>query len=198
MKSNHPGTAFRRRIYRSPLPFVRDLYCVMSSLRPVLALSSKSGIPAAFRERIMMVVTGVNRCRHCAYGHEYLASLAGISKHEISGLLAQDLTNSPAGEIPALLFSIHWAETDGRPSAEAQADLAARYGVAVARQIEAAALMIQIGNRIGNTFDFLLSRISMGRFGLLASERETHMLAGGKDDASWMRGTRLADRGHDR
>lgn len=171
MRKQSPATGFRRRIYRNPLHFLRDLQGALSMLRPILALSAKSGIPAAFRERIMIVVSGVNRCRHCAYGHEFLASLAGVSRGEIAGLLALDLGNSPADEIPALLFAIHWAETDGQPCAAARSALEARYGVAVARQIAAAALLIQIGNRIGNSFDYLLSRISGGRFGLLADER---------------------------
>lgn len=158
-------------MYASPMQLVRDLYCALTKLGPVLSLSLKSGIAADFRERIMMVVTGVNRCRHCAYGHEFLAALAGVSKSEISRLLAQDLTSSPADQIPALLFAMHWAETDGRPGSAAKSALRARYGVEVARQIEAATLMIHIGNRIGNTFDYLLSRISGGRFGLLTSER---------------------------
>jgi len=158
-------------MYASPMEFVRDLYRALTKLGPVLSLSLKSGIAADFRERIMMVVTGVNRCRHCAYGHEFLAALAGVSRAEISRLLAQDLTSSPADQIPALLFAMHWAESDGRPDSAAKSALRARYGVEVARQIEAATLMIHIGNRIGNTFDYLLSRISGGRFGLLTSER---------------------------
>ena len=170
MSKDSPAPGFRRRIYAGPMQFWRDLYCALAQLRPVLSLSLKSGIAAAFRERIMMVVSGVNRCRHCAYGHEFLAALAGVSKAEISRLLALDLTASPAEEIPALLFAMHWAETDGRPDSAAKTDLQARYGVAVARQIEAATLMIHIGNRIGNTFDYWLSRLSGGRFGLLADE----------------------------
>ncbi len=171
MSKDSPAPGFRRRMYASPMEFVRDLYRALTKLGPVLSLSLKSGIAADFRERIMMVVTGVNRCRHCAYGHEFLAALAGVSRAEISRLLAQDLTSSPADQIPALLFAMHWAESDGRPDSAAQSALRARYGVEVARQIEAATLMIHIGNRIGNTFDYLLSRISGGRFGLLTSER---------------------------
>ena len=119
----------------------------------------------------MLAVTGVNRCRHCAWGHQFLANKAGVSNVEIAGLLQQDLANSPDRQVPGLLFSIHWAETDGAPTAEARAALEASYGVRIARQIEAAALLINAGNRVGNTFDFLLSRISRGRFGLLISER---------------------------
>jgi len=169
--SKHTSPSFRRRIYFSPMEFCRDLRRVLGNFRSVIALSSKSGISAGFRERIMVTVTGVNRCRHCAYGHEFLAQKAGISKSEIAGLLTQDLANSPEDELPALRFAIHWAETDGQPTATARSDLEARYGIDSARQIEAATLLINIGNRIGNTFDYLLSRISRGRFGLLISER---------------------------
>jgi len=171
MNGKHPGPGFRRRIYLSPMEFGRDLQRVFGNFRSVIALSSKSGLSAGFRERIMVTVTGVNRCRHCAYGHEFLARKAGVSKAEVAALLTQDLANSPADEIPALLFAMHWAETDGLPSAAARLDLEAQYGVESARQIEAATLLINIGNRIGNSFDYLLSRITRGRFGLLLGER---------------------------
>lgn len=171
MNGKYPHPGFRRRIYLSPMEFGRDLQRVFGNFRSVIALSSKSGLSAGFRERIMVTVTGVNRCRHCAYGHEFLAQKAGVSKAEVAALLTKDLANSPADEIPALLFAIHWAETDGLPSAAARLDLEARYGVESARQIEAATLLINIGNRIGNSFDYLLSRITRGRFGLLIGER---------------------------
>lgn len=166
----HAG-GFRRRIYASPMHFLRDLWRIVRSIRAVLALSLPGGIAAGFRERIMLVVTGVNRCRHCAWGHEIMAQHAGLSKPEIADLLALDLTTCPEGEVAGLLFSIHWAESDGAPTVEATAGLEAIYGIGIARQIEAAALMIQAGNRFGNTFDYWLSRITRGRFGLLASER---------------------------
>jgi AhpD family alkylhydroperoxidase len=166
-----PHSGFRRRIYTSPVALVHDLRRAVGNLRYVLALSSRSGISAGFRERIMMTVTGVNRCRHCAYGHGLLARRAGVAKEEIAALLNRDLANSPDDEVPALLYAIHWAESEGRPSAAARSDLEARYGSDVARQIETAVLLIDIGNRIGNSFDYLLSRISGGRLGLLPSER---------------------------
>jgi AhpD family alkylhydroperoxidase len=169
------GTAraggFRRRIYASPMHFLRDLVRIARSMRTVLALSLPGGIAAGFRERIMLVVTGVNRCRHCAWGHEIMAQHAGLSKPEIAGLLALDIGSSPEGEIAGLLYAIHWAESDGAPTAEARSALEATYGPGVARQIEAAVLMIHAGNRFGNTYDYWLSRITRGRFGLLASER---------------------------
>ena len=166
------GTGFQRRFYSGLMPFARDLRQVTKSISPALELSSKNGIAVSFRERIMLVVTGVNRCRHCAYGHELLARRAGLSRIEIATALSLDLSECPEGEIPGLQFAIHWAERDGRPTTEARSELHAAYDQGVARQIEVATLMIHVGNCGGNTFDYWLSRVSRGRFGLLPSERE--------------------------
>lgn len=165
-------TGFQRCIYSGLMPFLRDMRRVVSSIGPALKLSSKTGLAVSFRERIMLVVTGVNRCRHCAYGHELLARRAGLSRLDISTLLSLDLSDCPEDEVPALQFAMHWTERDGLPSAEAVSTLHANYGPDVARQIEAASLMIHVGNRVGNTYDYWLSRVSRGRFGLLPSERE--------------------------
>lgn len=165
------GTRFRRRIYAGPGHFLRDLGRVARRLGTALALSLPGGIPAGFRERLMLVVTAVNRCRHCAYGHEIMARRAGISATEIAALLMLDLAHCPEHELPALRHAIHFAEQDGQATPEALALLEANYGAGVARQIDTACLLIQVGNRVGNTFDFLLSRLSRGRFGLLREER---------------------------
>jgi AhpD family alkylhydroperoxidase len=64
---------------------------------------ARAGIAAGFRERIMLVVTGVNRCRHCAWGHEILAHQVGLSKVEIASLLVLWIWRScPDSEIPGL------------------------------------------------------------------------------------------------
>ncbi len=165
------GPGFRRRAYANPLQFLRDLGQLASRMGTVLALSLPGGIAAGFRERLMLVVTAVNRCRHCAYGHEIMARRAGLSGAEIAALLALDLAHCPEHELPALRHAIHFAECDGQASPEAMALLEATYGAATARQIDTACLLIQAGNRVGNTWDLLLSRLSRGRLGLLPEER---------------------------
>ncbi len=94
------GAGFRRRIYHGPLHFLRDLGRVAGVFGTVLALSMKGGISAGFRERLMLVVTAVNRCRHCAWGHQIFARHAGLSQAEIAALLMLDLGNCPADELP--------------------------------------------------------------------------------------------------
>ena len=171
MNHSLSGSGFRRRFYLGPLQFLRDLWRVVRVIGTVLSLSFRGGISAGFRERLMLVVTAVNRCRHCAYGHAILARHAGLSKAEIASLLTLDLASCPEYELAGLRYAIHWAECDGRPTADARAFLEASYGAICARQIDTACLLIHVGNRVGNTFDFLLSWCSRGRFGLLPDER---------------------------
>lgn len=162
---------FQRRMYSGIRPLLRDLAHIASRWRDVIALGRGDLVSAVFRERLMMVVTAVNRCRHCAHGHAYLASLAGIPKVEIEALLALDLRQAPATEIPALLYAIDWAECAGAPAPEATTALHASYGATVAAQIDIALHLINVGNRVGNSFDFLLGWLSGGRLGWLESER---------------------------
>lgn len=162
---------FRRRYYRSPMHFVRDLGRVIAASGSALSLSLKGSISAGFRERLMLVVTGVNRCRHCAYGHGILAGRAGLSRGEIAGLLSLDLNKCPESELAGLRYAIHWTETDGQPTTDARATLVETYGVRLAGQIDTASLLIHVGNLVGNTFDFLLAWLSRGRWGLLPDER---------------------------
>ena len=165
------GSRFRRRYYQSPVQLVRDLGRVIAAFGPAIGLSLKGGISAGFRERLMLVVTGVNRCRHCAYGHGILAGRVGLSKDEIAGLLSLNLGTCPESELPGLRYAIHWTETEGQPTADARTTLEATYGGRVARQIDTASLLIHVGNRVGNSFDFLLAWLSRGRWGLLPDER---------------------------
>lgn len=171
MKHTLSGTGFRRRAYANPLQFLRDLGHLALRIGTVLALSLPGGISAGFRERLMLVVTAVNRCRHCAYGHEIMARHAGLAGAEIAALLRLDLAHCPEHELPALRHAIHFAECDGQASPEAMTSLEANYGARTARQIDTACRLIQVGNRVGNTFDFLLGSLSRGRLSLLPEER---------------------------
>jgi hypothetical protein len=72
---------------------------------------------------------------------------------------------SPAEEVLALLYAQHWAETDGEPEAEARARVVAQYGEKVVEAIELALQMIRMGNLSGNTFDYILYRVSFGQLG---------------------------------
>jgi AhpD family alkylhydroperoxidase len=154
-----------RRTYRSPVELARDVRRLTRALAASRRERAGARIPAAFRERLMLVVTGVNRCRYCAAFHGQLALRAGISAEASRALLAGVVDDCPDEELPALRYARHWAENDGREDPSLRAELQRTYGRGGAATIEAALHAIRIGNLVGNTWDALICRLSRGRFG---------------------------------
>jgi AhpD family alkylhydroperoxidase len=122
-------------------------------------------ISPRFRERLMLVVTQVNQCRYCSYAHAREALSNGMSQQEIEALGQGMFETSPPDEVPALLYAQHWAETDGQPEPSARNSIVKRYGAQATELMELAFRMIRAGNLSGNTLDYLLHRISFGRWG---------------------------------
>jgi AhpD family alkylhydroperoxidase len=113
----------------------------------------------------MLTVTSVNACRYCARFHALVALTTGISRAEIEQILDGELVHAPERELVALLYAQHWAETDAQPDPAARAKLVATYGDDLARAIEYVLRTIRVGNLLGNTFDYILDRLSFGRLG---------------------------------
>jgi AhpD family alkylhydroperoxidase len=123
-------------------------------------------ISPAFRERLMLAVTAVNNCRYCSYFHAGQALKVGLASEEMRALLCGDIPGSiPSEERVALLYAQHWAEQDGNPDSQIRQHLNDAYGSEVAAQIDTVLQMIRLGNLSGNTFDYLLYRLSFGRLG---------------------------------
>ena len=118
-----------------------------------------------------MVVTEVNGCRYCSHYHSGQSLKAGLSIDELRSLLAGHIPeDSPAEEVPALVYAQHWAETNARPDVEAVRSLVETYHEGKASLIHAILRMIRAGNLIGNTWDYFLNRLSFGRLGLTAKD----------------------------
>ena len=113
----------------------------------------------AFSERIMLAVTAVNGCRYCSYAHTRLALQNGLSADEVQRLLGGEIGQVTPEEGPALFFAQHYAESGGRPAADALQELKDVYGSNMADEILAHIRMITMGNLSGNTIDALLSRL---------------------------------------
>jgi AhpD family alkylhydroperoxidase len=154
---------FERRIYHSLGELLADIRHILSRRKAVRALMRGDVIAPAFRERLMLVVTGVNRCRYCSYVHARAALSKGISPEEIEALSDGMFAGSLPGELPALLYAQHWAETGGQPDGQARGHLLEFYGEQDVEMIELALRIIRTGNLSGNTLDYLLQRISFGR-----------------------------------
>ena len=155
---------YRRRTYHGPGELLRDVRAILAD-RSLLRETMRGGLDAAFRERLMLVVTGVNGCRYCSYAHARQALAEGISPQEIERLGDRTFEGSPAEEIPALFYAQHWAETDGEPDPEARAVVEERYGEEDLSRIEMVLRMIRVGNLLGNTWDYVLYRITFGKLG---------------------------------
>ena len=150
---------FNKRIYTLPAltADVKHIFDHMDALRS----AARSGrVSRAFAEKIMMVVTSVNGCRYCSYGHSRAALATGISEAELRKLMALDLGNFPENEMVALTFAQHYAEFSCNPDPAAWQRFTSYYGGETANDILTYLRMITFGNLLGNTFDALLSRFT--------------------------------------
>jgi AhpD family alkylhydroperoxidase len=157
--------ASKRRIYHGLRELLTGLRVVVSRRKDIRSLMRGKVIAPAFRERLMLVVTEVNRCQYCSYAHAREALSKGIPQEEIEALGKGMFEGSPSEEVPALLYAQHWAEANGEPETPVRDQVVSRYGEQVVEMMETAFRMIRAANLLGNTFDYLLHRISFGRWG---------------------------------
>ena len=124
-------------------------------------------VSPAFRERLMLVVTGVNECRYCRTFHARGAVKVGITDTELVELLAGQIpTNTPEEEIPAMVYTRCWAESKVQPDPKVVQEFIDVYGKEKAAAIHIVLRMIRVGNLLGNTADYLLYRMTFGRAGV--------------------------------
>lgn len=164
---------FKRRIYHSLSEIIADTKAIMARRDQMKPLMRGELIDAAFRERLMLAVTAVTGCRYCSYVHTKQALVEGMSGEEVGALMEGELANSPREELPALLYAQHWAETNGEPAPAARERVVEQYGEETVEAIELTLRTIQMGNLLGNTFDYLLYRVSFGRWGLSREEERS-------------------------
>ncbi len=152
-------TPFNKRIYTFPA-FKADVQQIFDHIDNLRQAARGGRVSKAFAEKIMLVVTAVNGCRYCNYGHSQAALAAGVSDAELKRLLALELGDFPIEEATALTFAQHYAETACQPDPEAWQRAVTCYGQDTAQDILAYLRMITFGNLLGNTFDALLSRMT--------------------------------------
>lgn len=157
---------FNRRLYGSFGEFAADVRLVMLNRKNIRGMMR--GLDPAFRERLFLAVTQVNGCRYCSFFHAQQALLQGISEEEIRAIGDGLFDKCPAGELAALCYAQHWAETNANPSLEARARLLEIYGNKTVAHIDLALRMIRIGNLTGNLLDYILFLLS---FGLIDTSR---------------------------
>jgi AhpD family alkylhydroperoxidase len=155
---------FTRRTYKAG-QFAGEIAGIIRDGKDAAGVLGGRVISPAFRERLMLEVTGENKCRYCTAAHSRLGRKAGLSDSEISSCLAGSVDQAPEEERAALRYARHWAETEARPDPIERKKLDDAYGPDKARLIEMALRLIRVGNLSGNTLDSILFKLSGGRAG---------------------------------
>jgi len=150
---------FNKRIYSLPT-FTADVKNIFDHMDALRHAARGGRVSHAFAEKIMMVVTSVNGCRYCSYGHARAALAAGVPDSELQKLMALELGTFPENEAVALTFAQHYAESCCNPDPAAWQRVTSYYGEEAANDIMTYLRMITFGNLLGNTFDAILSRFS--------------------------------------
>jgi AhpD family alkylhydroperoxidase len=155
---------FNKRTYGSVKKLIADLCFPIKNRKRLREVMNSRLISPAFQERLMLAVTAVEGCRYCSYFHAKQALKSGVTPEEISRLLSGDVDNCPEDEAVAVIYAQHWAESDAHPDPEAERKLQQTYGVEKKEAIHLMLRMIRLGNLLGNTWDYLLYRISFGKW----------------------------------
>ena len=156
---------FSKRTYNNPKDFISDVLFPFKNRRKLRWVMRGTLISPAFRERLMLAVTAVNGCRYCSYFHTGEALKSGLSREEIGRLLSGESAACPPEEAPAVIYAQHWAESNAHPDPLALQKLQEIYGTEKADAIQIILRMIRIGNLSGNSWDYLLYRVSFGKWG---------------------------------
>ena len=157
--------SYKKRTYRSLGEILRDTVFIMGKRKTIKPLMRGKLIDDQFRERLMLAVTEVNGCRYCQYAHARMALKCGLSQSEIDTLSTGAMQGCPPEQLPALLYAQHWAESNAHPDPETRQCVLEQYGEEVMQAIELSLRMIRMGNLMGNTWDYVIYRLSFGRLG---------------------------------
>ncbi|RLA05630.1 MAG: carboxymuconolactone decarboxylase family protein [Gammaproteobacteria bacterium] len=150
---------YSKRVYSLGL-FINDLLYVLLHTFQYIRAYSSGLIPWPMAEKIMLSVTAVNDCRHCARFHSTLALMSGVEEEQVKDLLAMEIKKNVAeDELLALAFAQHYAETERNPDPVRVKELYEFYGKAKTYDIILYLRFILLGNLAGNTLDAFYSRL---------------------------------------
>ena len=168
---------FTRRFYNRPAMFFEDFKHVKTHRKSIRKIMRET-ISSDFRERLMMTVTEVNGCRYCRDFHLKESLKSGVSEAELKELLEGRIPeDTPPDEYAALAYAQHWAESNTHPETEAVQTLIEAYGQEKADAIHIVLRMIWMGNLSGNLLDYIIFKLSFGKYGLQENEERFSIMA---------------------
>jgi AhpD family alkylhydroperoxidase len=154
---------FKKRIYHAK-GFLTDGMSLGKKLPSLIRTLATGSVSSAFREKVMLAVTGVNDCRYCTFVHTNLARFSGVDAEEIRNILCCELgAEISPDELFAIEFARHYAQTKKNPDPEMTDKLVEQYGQNQADEIILYLDTIFFANITGNTFDAFLSRLKGAR-----------------------------------
>ena len=149
---------FSRKVF-TPKIYFNDIFFLFANLPGIIRAFGNKKISRAFIEKVMTVSTAVNGCVYCEWFHAKQAVSIGISEEEIKNMLnLQFQADASEYEVPALLYTQHFAETNRNPDVEMTRKFHDYYGERDAKDIYLFIRIIYFGNLTGNTWDGVLSR----------------------------------------
>lgn len=156
---------FGKRTYRSVREFLGDVCFVLRNFPGMFRILRRGTLSRAFRERLMLAVISVYGCRMCSWAHTREAFRTGVTPDEITALLSGTVDDCPPDEAVGVLYAQHWADSDTHPTPESGKTLVDSYGSEKAQAVNLMLRMMRAGNLTGNTWDYMLYRVSFGRLG---------------------------------
>ncbi len=131
--------------------FIRLFLGTFRSMMGIRSVDKKDRLSSALMEKVMLAVTGVNRCKYCSYRHTMSALEEGLDPGEIADLLVGEIGGLSEDEAIAITYAQHWADTLGKISAGARERVVNYYGEGRTRYIEAHIRAVYFGNMASNT-----------------------------------------------
>lgn len=154
-----PSTKYFNKLTYTFRTFISDFTRMTRNRHRIKDASRSQRVSRIFAEHIMLVITSVNGCIYCEWGHTKFALKEGSTSEEISAVLAFNFGKLPPEEHVGLLFAQHYAKTLGHPSKVSLHRLVKEYGLEMSQDIISYCEMITMGNLLGNSVSAFISRL---------------------------------------
>ena len=137
------------------------MYRASRSIPLIRSFSKNKRINKAFRERIMLAISGVNGCAMCSFVHTKLALAEGISAEQIKQLLGGEFNDIPAAEAVGVLYAQSYAAGNEVIDPDSFQRLVDEYGDDKAYCILQVCQIITFTTVMGITLDGIKQRLTL-------------------------------------
>ncbi len=144
---------FKKRYLHTPKEFFHQIKMTMQLRKKIKNIRKENKLSKSFAKKIMLAVTGVNKCVYCTYKHATEALKRNINKDEIEKILKGEFENISKDESTALLYAQHWTENNGDPEPDARNEMINFYGKEKTDYIEFYMHIVNMANLISNTVE---------------------------------------------